>query len=517
MPDLKLLLLEDSPEDEKLLLRAYRKVGYEIQKKRIQSESEMREWLKKEQWDIIISDYSMPSFDGIHALRVLKETELDIPFIIVSGHIGEDTAVAAMREGADDYVMKDNLHRLVPATERAIKEAKDRRKRIKAERNVKEIRMRMEGIIASAMDAIVTTNQQQEIVMMNKAAEELFGYKSEDILGEPLGILLPHRFQGSHQEHMVHFSKSGKTSRGMGFNKTLYGVKSDGTEFPVEATISQVQVRDKRYFTAILRDISLRLKAEEQEKQLNAELIQQNEQLQQFGFITSHNMRGPVATIIGLINLLSEQLGDTQDAGARELLKHLETTVAKLDQVIIDMNVILEHKTQISTVKEEITLEDILMTVESGLAPYIKKSKAIIRTDFEVERMYSVRTYIHSILYNLMSNAIKFRDVNRPLRIGISSSLEEHQAKQMVCLSFTDNGMGIDLKANRDRIFGLYKRFHHHVEGKGLGLHLVKTQVEALGGDIVVESEVGKGTTFNVFLPYEDQPVRSEETDRHHL
>ena len=113
------------------------------------------------------------------------------------------------------------------------------------------------------------------------------------------------------------------------------------------------------------------------------------------------------------------------------------------------------------------------------------------------DRLYTVKSFLQSILLNLMSNALKYKRKEVPLEISIDARISEEKT---LCLSFTDNGLGIDLEKNKDKIFGIYKRFHPHIEGKGLGLHLVKTQVDLLGGEIEITSEVDKGTTFKIYL-----------------
>src|SRR5881296_3272088 len=120
---LKLLVVEDSEDDAELLLLRLRQGGYKVHSERVETAPAMRAALQRERWDMIISDYVMPQFSGLAALAVLKEHGADIPFLIVSGHIGEDTAVAAMKAGAHDYLMKDNLARLMPAVERELSEA----------------------------------------------------------------------------------------------------------------------------------------------------------------------------------------------------------------------------------------------------------------------------------------------------------------------------------------------------------------------------------------------------------
>ncbi len=262
MRNIKLLLVEDSDDDEILLLREFRKAGYEIVHQRVQSAAAMAAALQDVSWNVIISDFQMPQFSGLDALYILKASELDIPFIIISGAIGEETAVEAIRSGATDYLMKENLSRLIPSVERAIRETSNRRQRNLAERELEEMRLRMEGIIASAMDAIITIDQEHNIVLFNKAAEQLFAYKPEQVMGRNMNLLMPARFRKNHGRSVDVFGETGLTSRSMSpESSSVYGLKSNGHEFPIEASISQLEVNGQRFFTVIIRDITERVAA----------------------------------------------------------------------------------------------------------------------------------------------------------------------------------------------------------------------------------------------------------------
>lgn len=190
MTQMRLLLLEDSLDDEKLIIRQFKKSGFEPIYQCLQTADELSLALIEQVWDIIISDYQMAAFSGLEALSLVKNSGLDIPFILVSGAIGEEIAVEAMRAGADDYLMKDNIQRLIPAVERAIREAENRRQRHLAERRLEQMRLQMESIVTSAMDAIITTDSNQLIVMTNKAAEQMFNYPPTVLVGKKLDILV---------------------------------------------------------------------------------------------------------------------------------------------------------------------------------------------------------------------------------------------------------------------------------------------------------------------------------------
>ncbi|QHT66906.1 PAS domain S-box protein [Rhodocytophaga rosea] len=379
---------------------------------------------------------------------------------------------------------------------RSIGIGQDVSQRKQAESKLLELQNRIEGIINSAMDAIITTDDNQRVVLFNKAAERMFDIKEEEMLGKDIHSLIPGRFRAQYTQHIREFEFSGKKNRDIGLNLTIFGLHSSGKEFPLEASISQMLVEEKKYYTVILRDITLRKKAEHQEKQLNRELILQNQQLQQFGYITSHNLRAPIANILGLTQIFNME--DLNDPINKVAIENIRKATLKLDDIIKDLNEILAYQKSIDTSKELIHFEHVLNDVSEAIITHINHSKATIIADFSaISKVFSIKSYINSVFQNMLTNAIKYRHPERVPIIKITSALtQEH-----IQISFEDNGMGIDLEKNKDKIFGMYKRFHYHVEGKGLGLHLVKTQVEALHGKIDVNSTLGEGTIFHIFLP----------------
>ena len=184
---LRVLIVEDSEDDAALLERELRRGGYELTSKRVETAKGMSAELKQQEWDIIICDYVMPRFSGLEALRVLKESGLDFPFIIMSGKIGEETAVEAMKAGAHDYIMKDNLARLVPAIQRELKEAAIRQERKLAE----EALRRQAQIIDQIHDSVVSTSLDGYVTSWNRGAERLFGYSANEALGKHISFVYP--------------------------------------------------------------------------------------------------------------------------------------------------------------------------------------------------------------------------------------------------------------------------------------------------------------------------------------
>lgn len=226
----------------------------------------------------------------------------------------------------------------------------------------------------------------------------------------------------------------------------------------------------------------------------NEELVRHNNELLQFSYTVSHNLRGPVARLLGLMNLISFN----PDPEEKErLIKLLQQSTIDLDAVLKDLNLIIDLRNRIYKVREKIMLEEEWQKCCSLLQDYLLPEYSIQADFTEQPHIYSIRAIVQNIFYNLLSNAIKYRSPDRKLEVRIVSRPSENGTS----LHMSDNGLGIDLVNQRENIFKLYKRFHLHVTGKGLGLYLVKTQIEVLEGTIDVESELNRGTTFSIYLP----------------
>jgi signal transduction histidine kinase len=239
-------------------------------------------------------------------------------------------------------------------------------------------------------------------------------------------------------------------------------------------------------------------------KTSNEELIKHNLELQQFSNTVSHNLRGPVANLLGLAHLFEL---DKDEKTKAELIKHIRSSAMSLDEVLKDLGKIIDIRNHLFQIKENVSFTEEFEKVRAMLSEQIKVSKAQITTKFDHDNLYCIRSYINSILYNLLSNAIKYKHTSRPLEIMVSSKLSAGD----IIMEIEDNGIGIDLERYGDKIFGMYKRFHDHVEGKGLGLFLTRQQVENLGGKIEVESTPDIGTKYIMTYPKPQDKIISEQ------
>ena len=236
-------------------------------------------------------------------------------------------------------------------------------------------------------------------------------------------------------------------------------------------------------------------KENELEKTLN-ELTSRYNEMMQFNYIVSHNLRSPVTNILGLTNLIKTPGMSDQEKG--DILDFIVSAATKIDELIKDLNVILSMRSAMDNKREIVHFVTIIKSISISLQHQIRSSKAKIETDFDdTLSIETIKSYLESIFYNITSNAIKYRSPKRNPIVKIT--IRDHD--DHVLIRIKDNGIGIDVDKHKESLFGLYKRFETSVDGKGLGLHMTKTQVESLGGEILLDSALDKGTTFTIKLP----------------
>jgi signal transduction histidine kinase len=245
-------------------------------------------------------------------------------------------------------------------------------------------------------------------------------------------------------------------------------------------------------------------------KTTNEELIKHNNELIQFSYTVSHNLRGPVARLLGLTQLLNNE----KDPSLKEaMIEMIHKSGNELDTVIKDLNKVIDIRNELYKSKEIVDLETEWNICYGFLKENIKDAHDI-SCDFEqAPALYGIKAYIQSILFNLLSNAIKYKSSNKILRVKALSWIDQGQ----IVIEIRDNGIGFDAAKYYDQVFKLFKRFHPHIEGRGIGLYLVKMQVEAMSGSIQVQSAIDEGTTFTLTYPIAFNTHKQMDNNYAHL
>ena len=362
---------------------------------------------------------------------------------------------------------------------------------------------RYQIVTKATNDAIWDWNLLTNEIYWNTSYERLFGYKN-----------LNQKLDADQWFDKIHIDDRERVTRGV-----MNVINNAGTLWEDEyrymkATGDVAIVYDRGYlmyddqgkpvrFVGAMEDITQRKKIENEREYLIEHLVKSNNDLKQFSYITSHNFRAPLSNLIGLLSLIDHT---SLSEFNKEIVKMFEISTHQLNKTINDLVQILIIKNNLNVNIVNNNISKVLNDVCSSLSYEISEIDCTINRSIGVENIVLNKSYLESILINLLSNSIKYRSPNRKLVIDISTA---KKANGEVVVTIRDNGSGIDMKRHKDHIFGLYQRFHGNKEGVGLGLYMVKTQIMALGGKIEVQSEEDMGTEFLITFKANDSLLLS--------
>jgi light-regulated signal transduction histidine kinase (bacteriophytochrome) len=231
-------------------------------------------------------------------------------------------------------------------------------------------------------------------------------------------------------------------------------------------------------------------------KTYSTNLERTNRQLEEFAYISSHDMKSPITSLLGMLTLMRQK--EAVKPEHRHLFELAANSALQMQKNITALNDIIAFRKTLIIEREKIDLEEALQEVESRIMDMIISSGAVITADFSGCRFVNYpAVHLKSIFQNLLTNAIKYKQEDKPPIIDIKSFREGN----FIVLEVSDKGMGIDMEQYKDKIYGLFQRFHPHIEGVGIGLHMIHSIIESYGGKIFIESEVNRGTTFKIYLP----------------
>lgn len=340
--------------------------------------------------------------------------------------------------------------------------------------------------------SIIISDVKGNIEYVNPAFTSLTGYLFEEIIGQSPRILKSGHTADSEYAQLWFNLTHKKEWAGEFCNK-----KKNGEIFWEYAVISPVlnEAGEIINYVAVKENITAQKSLQEDQRRLTTDLIKRNHDLEKFSYVLSHNIRGPLSNILGLKDAIIRSNTNNVEQG---LLQAISTSAEAMDLVIRDVTEVISKNNFSLEEKKEVDFENLLNSLKEDIKNFIQEKKTVIESDFsKVKSCYSLETYISSILYHLMVNALKFSKPGEPAKIQIWTELQNNK----IMIHFKDYGIGIDLNRYGKIIFGLYKRFQLNIEGRGIGLYLVKSQVDFLGGDIEIKSELNQSTEFIISLP----------------
>jgi PAS domain S-box-containing protein len=359
---------------------------------------------------------------------------------------------------------------------------------------IRTSREQLAGILLSAMDAIITVDADQRVVLFNPAAEQMFRCTAGDAIGQPIDRFIPARFREAHRQHIRKFGEAKVTNRRMGALGAVNGLRADGEEFPAEASISQVEAGGQKLYTVILRDISERKKLEEQ--------LRQTERLAELGTLASgmaHEIGTPMNVILGRAEFLQRKTKDPDTA------KGLQTIVEQVERITRIMNQLLTFARRRPIERHPMNLNKVVEETLDMMRERFRRHSIEVITDLSpsLPRANVDLDQIGQVLLNLVINALHAIGDEGTIRVRtavIPGGSSAGDPMDMIELTVTDSGHGI-APEDLDKIFNPFFTTKEVGKGTGLGLTVAHGIVQEHGGRITVESEVRKGTTFRILLP----------------
>jgi PAS domain S-box-containing protein len=493
---LRALIVDDSQDDANLIARELERGGFTVLLERVDTADAMRQALERCEWDVVLSDYRMPRFSAPEALELLHSTGTDIPFIIISGTIGEESAVAALKAGAHDFLGKDRLARLIPAIEREMGDCDQRRERRRAEEALRLSEARYRTLVDHAMFGIYTATSDGRFLTLNPSLIAMLGYSSAD---ELLGVGMASLFVDP--DVGLEFFRQSHVQGYVAGTEALWKRKNgDHVRVRLTARLRQGPASEPTVFEVIAEDVTEQHRLHEQLRQ-----AQKMEAVGQLAGGIAHDFNNVLTAILGYSELLTDQIGPDKAIG-RDLR---EIRIAAERAAALTQQLLAFSRKQVIAVTP-IDLSAMVRNLEPMLRRLLPESVRIeCRLADHLDLVMADATQLEHLLINLSVNARDAMPNGGTLTITTGNVrldrafVNAHQGAVeggYAALAVIDTGSGMPADVQR-RIFEPFFTTKDRGRGTGLGLAAVYGTVKQLGGYIGVESEVGRGTTFTSYLP----------------
>ncbi|KOP22963.1 transcriptional regulator [Hapalosiphon sp. MRB220] len=584
-----ILAVDDDPKIGELLQKLLLPWGIKV----ISLSNPLKFWetLEAVRPDLLILDVEIPGINGIEICQVVRNDPQwsELPILFLTVHNDADIVNQVFAVGADDFVSKpivgpELITRIVNRLERVslrrmreiyqtgntqtqtqintrlrqqttieqeLRQAKDEleptveltkineqlqselNERQRAQEELRNSQAMFAGIVAIADDAIISIDSSQKITLFNQGAEKIFGYTSQEVLGQPLDLLLPSQYTQAHRQHVADFGKSPKVARRMGERREIYGRRKDGTEFPAEASISKLKLGQEIVYTVYLQDISDRKQVERMKDE--------------FVSVVSHELRTPLTSIHGSLGMLASGLIKPDSEQGKRLLQIAVDSTERLVRLINDiLDIERIESGKVKMEKQTCNVADLIAEAINVIQPLANKAEVTLSVSSLSQQLWADPDRIVQTLTNLLSNAIKFSTAGSTVWLsaelrngeedagtrGCTDAVNQEDAGTRGCtdavntdeilsasprlpfsasfssptILFTIRDTGRGIPSNK--LESIFERFQQvdssdsrNHEGTGLGLAICKSIVEQHGGQIWVDSQLGEGSTFYFTIP----------------
>jgi len=496
-------MIEDEARDAELAQHTLRQGGFEFSFKRVDTEDGFLREVEEFKPNVILSDHGLPAFDGFSALTLAQQKCPDVPFIFVTGSLGEEMAIKALKSGATDFVLKHHLSTLPPALHRALNQAEFHEQRKRAEEALLISEERYRSLVELSPDALFVQID-DKIVFINTAGVKLLGaHKAREIIGRSASAFIHPDDRKKIQQRVRKMLEEHKPLHFVEHRIVRLG----GDVINVEMAAAPLTFEGTPAAQVIVHDITDRKRSEEEIRRLNLELEQRviertteletaNKELEAFSYSVSHDLRAPLRHIEGFVEILrATKAASLDDEGQR----HLQTIADSSRQMgkLIDDLLSFSRTTRVELRRIKVNLDDLIQSVLHEMELDLEDRKV----EWKIDKLPEIEgdpALLRQVFCNLVSNALKYTRTRPVAQIEIGSTRTENE----IVIFIKDNGVGFDPRYAQ-KLFGVFQRLHRaaEFEGTGIGLANVRRIITRHGGRTWAESELDEGATFFISLP----------------